>query len=448
MTPIRELLCVHNAIFALAVGRTFPALVRFYQWFSSSGLSMARKRGFGQSACKAYGVVPAPKLSVYAMASSGLGLLSFLVAPLLPETVLPDIVCPATCVGALICYHLYFSQLFAEAHVGAHVTVLAPHMFVLLALAPAWHVVHGTTGSAADDAIASYFTLKMLQLVLTVAYCGAGVSKIVSSLRARRAWWDGATMQAVILEALYLSTPETRTSFGVPTPFSHALQRWAVRRPRLLAPASASAVAFELLSPCMLFVASGAVARAYAAVGLSFHYGIALLQNIDFISWWGAAYAPFLVAPTAAPCSVFEAAGVVFARAPLCAAASCAYASAHVIATAVLRFFPGTEILPFSSFGMFSNLVDVFDGGSRKWVWITEKPHETGTLKNYACGPFCRPEHVRGDELDKLPFRHVVVGCGMDRNNVPHAQWTNVDIAATPSLAEVIRLSKLRKSGF
>jgi len=198
----------------------------------------------------------------------------------------------------------------------------------------------------------------------------------------------------------------------------------------------------------MLFVASGAVARAYAAVGLSFHYGIALLQNIDFISWWGAAYAPFLVAPTAAPCSVFEAAGVVFARAPLCAAASCAYASAHVIATAVLRFFPGTETLPFSSFGMFSNLVDVFDGGSRKWVWITEKPHETGTLKNYACGPFCRPEHVRGDELDKLPFRHVVVGCGMDRNNVPHAQWTNVDIAATPSLAEVIRLSKLRKSGF
>merc|ERR1719231_572471 len=63
---------------------------------------------------------------------------------------------------------------------------------------------------------------------------------------------------------------------------------------------------------------------------------------------------------------------------------------------------------------MFSNLVDLFDASSRKWVWITEKPHETGSLKNYAIGPFCRPEHVQAHELDKLPFRHVLVGLGAE----------------------------------
>ena len=38
---------------------------------------------------------------------------------------------------ALVFYHLYFSQLYCEAHVGAHVTVLLPPALILLALSPA-----------------------------------------------------------------------------------------------------------------------------------------------------------------------------------------------------------------------------------------------------------------------------------------------------------------------
>ena len=40
----------------------------------------------------------------------------------------------------------------------------------------------------------------------------------------------------------------------------------------------------------------------------------------------------------------------------------------------------------------------------RKWHWLTEKPHATGTLKNY-CFPFCRPKTVLAEEFPQLPFK-------------------------------------------
>eukprot|EP00427_Karlodinium_veneficum_P036813 CAMPEP_0169292404 /NCGR_PEP_ID=MMETSP1016-20121227/62742_1 /TAXON_ID=342587 /ORGANISM="Karlodinium micrum, Strain CCMP2283" /LENGTH=241 /DNA_ID=CAMNT_0009383033 /DNA_START=102 /DNA_END=824 /DNA_ORIENTATION=+ len=241
MNPIREVLCLHNAIFGFSVARTLPTLVRFYAWFSSSGLEMAEKRGFGQSASKAWGIIPAPKLSSK---------------------------------GALIFYHLYFSQVYCEAHVGAHVTVLTPPVLILLALAPAWQVIVDSNG---DTQGATYFTYRMLQIILTSAYCGAGVSKIVSSIKKRRSWWDGATMQAIVLEAFYMSGPRGHFTFGLPTPFSHAIQRFCIPYPRLiLAPASLVAVVFEAVAPVMLFFASGMAARVFAATGIGFHYGVAV----------------------------------------------------------------------------------------------------------------------------------------------------------------------------
>lgn len=431
MIPVRGVLCLHNAIFGFSVARTLPALVRFYAWFSSSGLAMAEKRGFGHTASKAWGIFPAPKLSVSATLASGIGLLLCLVAPLVP--LMPDAFCPFTCVGALIFYHLYFSQVYCEAHVGAHVTVLAPPAFILLALAPAWHVMPDSTS---EGEAATYFTYLMMQIILLTAYCGAGVSKIMSSIKARRSWWDGATMQAIVLEAFYMSAPRGHFTFGMPTPFSHLIQRFCIRYPRLiLAPASLFAVVFEAAAPVMLFFPSGMAARAFAVMGIGFHYGVAVLQNVDFVSWWSSAYAPFILAPESMPSwiSMMQAALNI---APVCAALSCMYVMAHLSAVVLLRFFPGVEMLPFSSFHMFSALVDLFDSSSRKWVWITDKPHATGTLKNYSIIPFCRPQHVREDEFDKLPFKHVLAGFGAGTDVV----LTNVDIAGSSKLSESLEM--------
>ena len=115
MPPIDAIVAIFGLVLGLAVVRTLPQLVSFYAWFSRSGLKIAEHRGYGQSACKLYGIITAPKLSVTAMALSGVCFLYLVLAPLgLPSA------WRAPALGmALVAYHLYFSQVYCEAHVGA-----------------------------------------------------------------------------------------------------------------------------------------------------------------------------------------------------------------------------------------------------------------------------------------------------------------------------------------
>lgn len=57
---------------------------------------------------------------------------------------------------------------------------------------------------------------------------------------------------------------------------------------------------------------------------------------------------------------------------------------------------------------------DLFHPKYRRWLWLTEKAHATGTLKNY-CFPMSRKQHVTGDELTKLHFRYLLIGHGSYR---------------------------------
>jgi len=402
--------------------------VRYYSWFSGSGLGIAEHRGYGQTASRLWGLVGAPRLSVPAMAASGALLVACLALPSLPLVPAPA---QAACFGlALVFYHLYFSQLYCEAHVGAHVTVMVPPVLVLLALSPGLSNGGNPDGSPALlEERAGAFTAWLVKIVLASAYCSAGASKVASSVRARRAWWDGATLQASVFEALLLCRKGTHSSFGVPTPFAHEVQAFAYRRPRLLlAPASFLSVALEALAPLVLLLPPSLASRPFAVVGISFHYGIAYLQNVDFVSWWGPAYAFFLLDPAAAPGAAPElfgplgAARAALELAPVRASLALAYVAAHIVAMLVLHFCPGVEILPFSCFPMFKNLQDLFSPATRKWVWLTDKGHHTGTLKNY-CFPFCRPQRVETDELDRLPFRYLLLGHGGSNEEVLHANF-------------------------
>merc|ERR1719428_1135700 len=89
---------------------------------------------------------------------------------------------------------------------------------------------------------------------------------------------------------------------------------------------------------------------------------------------------------------------------------ACAYVALHALFIFILRFTT-IELLPFSAFKMFSDLKNIFDPSKKKWLWLTDKQHATGTLKNY-CFPFCRPQHVTMSELNALPFKYMVVGTG------------------------------------
>ena len=190
MLSLEQVTSLFGLAIAFGVCRTLPAMVRFYAWFKDCGLDLANHRGYGQSACKAYGLFGAPELSVGATALSG-GLFA---ACLVAVAVLP--LSNASCVGllcaSLVLYHLYFSQLYCEAHVGAHVTVMVPPALIMLALSAG-------RADAADEndaekvalrAQAAAFTAWMCKIVLTASYCSAGISKVYTTLT-QRSWVDG-----------------------------------------------------------------------------------------------------------------------------------------------------------------------------------------------------------------------------------------------------------------
>lgn len=352
----------------------------------------------------------------------------------------------ASCVGllcaSLVLYHLYFSQLYCEAHVGAHVTVMVPPALILLALSAG-------RADAADEndaemvalrAQAAAFTAWMCKIVLTASYCSAGVSKVYTTLKGE-SWVDGSTLQAFIFEASLLTDETTQSSFGVPTPFTAALQKLFMSYPRLLLmPMSIGAVAFETLAPLVLLAPPNAVGLPFAVFGVKFHFGICLLQNIDFVSWWGPMYAFFLLdtplAANGAAAGVLGslpiAAAASFELAPLRTTLAAAYVLVHLCACVVLRYMPEAEVLPLSCFPMFKNAVDLFDPACRKWHWLTEKRHATGTLKNYCCGPLARSHVVRADEIGRLPFKYVLVGHGGSGANAEDKLYTNAEL--TPAL--------------
>merc|ERR1712176_556039 len=267
--------------------------------------------------------------------------------------------------------------------------------------------------SAARSAVLTAFLMKV---IITTAYCGAGLAKIMKSYREGKSWVSGTTMQACIFEGLFMSSPDWHTSFGVPTPFSHYIQKFIVQFPTLLCmPASIFAVGFEFLAPLVLLLNPNPASLIYTEVGIKFHYGIALMQNIDFVSWWGPAYAFFALDPAAGytlsePSSILECIASSYEAAPWRTGIAVGHVALHLLAIVLLRY-TDVEFLPFSAFMMYSKIRDVFDRTIRDTVYFSEKEHATGTLKNYSF-PFCRPQVVTREELDHLSFRHLIMRHG------------------------------------
>jgi len=417
-----------SALLALSLARTLPALTSFYGKFAKSGLKIAGLRGYGQTACGLYGLLPAPHLSMMAMGVSGFIFMSLLLVRCVPS-VPSAFFAPLTLCGVLA-YHCYFSQLYPESGTRASVTCLVPPTLILLSLSP---VLNGCSDVPRVEeqlmARSGAFTAWCIKSIIFWAYCAAGISKILASVRARRCWWDGATLQAYIFEAMFLCKPGTFWSYGIPTPFTHDMQLFFYRRPMLLRLLSVLTMIIELFAPLMLLVPARLGSPFFCVCGLSLHYGIAYFQNIDFLSWWGPIYAFFLLDPAAAPGmepSLFGPIGsarAAFAVAPVCAALSVIFVLAQPIASITLQLVPKLEILPFSRFGMFDVLRDLFDPASRKVIWLSEKPHATGTLNNYTFGPHYRYPNISPDEYALLPFRYLQMNYGGDEDGFIHANF-------------------------
>lgn len=424
-------------LIGLNIARTLRKQSSFYTWFSASRLAMSDKRGFGQSACKAYGLIPSPPaLAPWQFDVTGCLLVGSLLGSCLSFA-------PRACIAAsLVLYWLWFGQLHCEAHVGAHVTVLVPPALIFFLTSPSLTMAPtemDLSGLASDS-----IPLLLLKILLTASYCSAGLSKLHGSYKSGRFWGNGSTLQFFIMEALLMNQAKTTDgsgmphwSFGVPTPFSYSLQRWLVHHPRLCTVMSIKALAFETLSPAVIFF-PGAW-RAFAAVGVGFHYGIALFQNIDFVSWWGPFYAVFLFDNLEMADAPLQQAATYLNAYPLACCFQVAYVALHMLAMLYVAC-TGHEILPFSSFHMFSCTKNLWRAEDSKCWWFSEKPHKVGSLKNYAF-PFARPCHVEPQELQTLSFRYLAFTTHCEDGKTPTLKlYTNVQ----PSVEMVRVLEKLQ----
>lgn len=399
-SPIRRIQIIFCSLIAINVLRILQKNFRFYQWFSSSGLKIANQRGFGQTACRAYGILPhPPQLSNMQFFAVGLIFVLSLFASCTE-------IAPRIFLGlSLVSYWLYFGQLYCEAHTGAHVTVMIPPMLLICMF----------SADLTDDigsSSASMLPIIILKIIITSAYSSAGISKLWASVKNGIFWGNGATLQYYIFEALFINQKSSNDgsgmphfSFGIPSPFSYHFQRFLFTCPRLMAVLSVKTLIFETFAPAILFFPS--FGPYFAIVGVGFHYGIALFQNIDFVSWWGPFYVIFFFENAAYSHDVIGSALKSYDISSVYTMLMFSYLAIH-IGGIVYASFAKTEILPLSNFHMFSEPKNLWNPKTNKTLYLTEKPHDTGTLKNYAF-PWCRPHHVTVEEFHKLPFKYLMI---------------------------------------
>jgi hypothetical protein len=413
LPPIRQFQILWCALIAFSLMLDFPAQLRFYRWFHHSGLQMAKVSGHGQSAGKFYGFIPSPRLSVAETTAVGFALISSL---LLACTDLCD---PRIWLGvALVCHHCYISQIYAEVHVVAHNMALVPPALILCMVSP--DIVASSSEEFNALAPAAHWPLFLLKFVATSAYCSAAVCKITKCFTDNADWSSGSTMQAVMLEAIMgLNLPggeAAHMTFSKPTPFSRAMQRCLFCWPRVLGLMSVYGVVVELLAPLVLVLPNFGIP--FAVLGLGLHYGIAYLQNIDFIAWWGPFYVVFFVGGSwsmffegsSHPAAQIHKMATDYAAAhPVGFALGLAYLAIHLGGMIIHRIWTSIDMLPLSRFPMFDSPKNVWDPSKPHWAWLTDKKQAPGELMNFAF-PCCRPQHVLPSEMDLLPFKHFLFG--------------------------------------
>jgi hypothetical protein len=403
-SEIRQFQILWCGLIAFSLIIDYPAHMRFFRWFHHSGLKMASVTGHGQSAGKFYGIIPSPKLSVHSTAAVGACLILSLV---LACTNLVD---PRPCLAvALVCHHCYISQIYAEVHVVAHNMALVPPAMILCMVCPdiVQYASEGTT------AVGHQWPLFLLKFIATSAYSSAAICKITKCFTDKADWTSGASMQAVMFEAIMsLNLPggeAAHMTFSKPTPFSRALQRWLFKQPRLLGLMSVYGVIVEFIAPLVLFFPILNIP--FALLGLGLHYGIAYCQNIDFIAWWGPFYVVFFLGNSEHLAQIGTMAIDYQQAYPVGFALGLAYLALHVFGMVIHRMpgFRDMDILPLSRFPMFDSPKNLWDPAKPHWAWLTDKKQAPGELMNFAF-PMCRPQHVLGSEFDLLPFRHLLFG--------------------------------------
>ena len=204
---------------------------RFYAWFSTSrsdgpphkslhvltlcalamccSVQLATKRGLGAHPSKVYGLFTPPTLTLQQLQLTGAAFTACLLlacTPLAPRVF---------CFLAYVLYFFYFPQLYAEATVSGHGSILIPGVLFLLCCSPSLD---------REVQSRSEWPLQLLRIYLASGYFSSGMCKLLCGARFGKFWGKGTTLQMYIFDSMW----------SRPAPsLVRALQRTVLRHPRV-----------------------------------------------------------------------------------------------------------------------------------------------------------------------------------------------------------------------
>lgn len=389
--------------------------LRFYRLLCSSRIAPDQRRGLGYTASKAYGIFPICRLS-----ETGFVIVGWLLVFSLLLACHPHLAPRFFLFASFGLYFPYFGQLFCESKHGGHGTLLMPSVLLLLALSG------GPDGSP--------WSLIFIKIFLGVVYFAGAVSKVVVSVLFGQRWC-GATLQAYVFDALW-SRPHS-------LPAVRKLQHFLLTRWWACSVLAISGLAFEFgWLPAVLF--GGPVGAALAAaVAVSFHIGVSMLQGLDFLSFWCPVFWAFLpdlqvllshreVTPAETWTAVLAQG---FYEEPCRWLMSAAYVLLQVIvAVRLMDFREGMECLPLTCRPMFAVPRNVFGYEVRGGVFSDVDLRKSGNLDfMYNFFPWHLDLPMDSDDLSHLPGR-VLMWMSTSHCHPLMSSWINPEFFGIPFL--------------
>jgi len=387
--PVRQFQLVYCLWLAAALLLHRRRHGRFYDWFFSSGVALAQKRGLGAHPNKLYGVITPPTLTPRQLRLTGAALAAMLLMSCTPLAPRFFLFC-----GAMLTF-MYFPQLFAEATLSGHSTILIPSILLLLSCSPSLdHEVQS----------ASVWPLQLIRLYLASGYFSSGLCKLLCGLLFKRFWGNGSTLQFYVFEGMW-----SRPSIS---PTIQRLQRELITRPRLATLFACGAVAFECGFVAAPF--SPTLAPIFGVNGFAFHGGILALQGLDFVTFWSPALFAFII-----PLPVGEAGIVGILRAgwqlePFFFIPAALYVTLQVLVAASLYDLWLDDVLPLSCCPMFMPPRNPYDT-LPKWWTMTDAPlngstRKSGSMEPLYWSPISSTFEMTVEDAKLLPQRVVWFG--------------------------------------
>eukprot|EP00967_Tisochrysis_lutea_P139720 scaffold254183_cov21-Tisochrysis_lutea.AAC.1 len=361
----------------------------FYRWFHSSGIGLAAKRGLGAHPSRLYGIFTPPILSPLQLRVVGWAFTASLVGactPLAPRVFL---------FVAFLLYFFYFTQLYAEATVSGHNSILMPAVLLLLSCAPS--LDHEVQSS-------SVWPLQLIRIYLASGYFSSGMAKLLCSFRFGRFWGRGSTLQQYFLEAMFSRPSEYA--------LTRRVQWFLIKRPWLLAPMATGALLFELSFVVAPFF--GQIAPLFCVGGIAFHASILWLQGLDFVSLWSASLLAFAF-PLGARWDELLSLGLEHEFAWFLPAAT--YTVLQILTAVTLYDLWLDDVLPFSCCPMFMPPRNPFDD-LPKWQMMTTAPlngsvRSAGAMEPLYWSPCSDVFELTEEDILKLPQKVVWFGSTM-----------------------------------